>query len=80
MPDATAAAEARTVFLSGLAEATAPLILAFAPLAVAWLLVTAGLRRQSRPGPRLPGRSAPAGVAGESRSYNRRARPPAEVT
>ena len=47
VPDAAATAKAWTVFLAGLAEATIPLILAFALLAVTWLLVAVGLRRQS---------------------------------
>jgi hypothetical protein len=45
--DAAATAKAWQVFLAGLAEATVPLIVAFALLAVAWLLVAAGLRRQA---------------------------------
>ena len=44
--DAGAVAKAWQVFLAGLAEGTAPLIVAFALLAVAWLLVAVGLRRQ----------------------------------
>jgi hypothetical protein len=44
--DPAATAQAWQVFLAGLAEATVPLILAFALLAVAWLLVAVGLRRQ----------------------------------
>jgi hypothetical protein len=46
-PDAAATSKAWTHFLAGLAEATVPLILAFALLAVTWLLVAVGLRRQS---------------------------------
>jgi hypothetical protein len=46
-PDAAATSKAWTLFLAGLAEATVPLILAFALLAVAWLLVAVGLRRQA---------------------------------
>jgi hypothetical protein len=45
--DAAATSKAWTLFLAGLAEATVPLILAFALLAVAWLLVAVGLRRQA---------------------------------
>jgi hypothetical protein len=45
--DAAAVAKAWQVFLAGLAEATVPLALAFALLAVTWLLVAVGLRRQS---------------------------------
>jgi hypothetical protein len=45
--DASATAKAWQVFLAGLAEATVPLILAFALLAVAWLLAAVGLRRQA---------------------------------
>lgn len=45
--DAAATAKAWQVFLGGLAEGTVPLILAFALLAVAWLLVAVGLRRQA---------------------------------
>jgi hypothetical protein len=44
--DPAATARAWQLFLAGLAEATVPLILAFALLAVAWLLVAVGLRRQ----------------------------------
>jgi hypothetical protein len=44
--DAAATAKAWQVFLAGLAEATVPLIVAFALLAVAWLLAAVGLRRQ----------------------------------
>jgi len=40
-------AEAWRVFLAGLAEATVPLVLAFALLAVSWLLAAVGLRRQA---------------------------------
>ncbi len=42
-----AAAAAWRTFLAGLAEATVPLILAFALLTVAWLLAAVGLRRQA---------------------------------
>jgi len=35
------------VFLAGLAEGTVPLILAFALLAVTWLLAAVGLRKQA---------------------------------
>ena len=45
--DATATAAAWRMFLAGLAEAAVPLILAFALLAVAWLLAAVGLRRQA---------------------------------
>jgi hypothetical protein len=45
--DPAATAKAWQVFLAGLAEATVPLVLAFALLAVTWLLVAVGLRRQS---------------------------------
>ncbi len=45
--DAAATAKAWPVFMAGLAEATVPLILAFALLAVAWLLAAVGLRRQA---------------------------------
>jgi hypothetical protein len=45
--DPAATAKAWQLFLAGLAEATVPLILAFALLAVAWLLVAVGLRRQA---------------------------------
>jgi len=45
--DAAATAKAWQVFLAGLAEATVPLILGFALLAVAWLLVAVGLRKQA---------------------------------
>lgn len=45
--DPAATAEAWRVFLAGLAEATVPLIVAFALLAVAWLLAAVGLRRQA---------------------------------
>jgi hypothetical protein len=44
--DAAATAAAWRMFLAGLAEGTVPLILAFALLAVAWLLAAVGLRRQ----------------------------------
>jgi len=44
--DPAATAKAWQVFLAGLAEGTVPLILAFALLAVAWLLAAVGLRRQ----------------------------------
>jgi hypothetical protein len=40
--DTAATAKAWQVFLAGLAEGTVPLILAFALLAVAWLLVAVG--------------------------------------
>jgi hypothetical protein len=46
-PDAAATAAAWRTFLAGLAEGTVPLILAFALLAVAWLLAAVGLRRQA---------------------------------
>jgi len=46
-PDAAAAAKAWQVLLAGLAEATVPLVVAFALLAVAWLLAAVGLRRQA---------------------------------
>jgi hypothetical protein len=45
--DAAATAAAWRTFLAGLAEATVPLIVAFALLAVAWLLAAVGLRRQA---------------------------------
>jgi hypothetical protein len=45
-PDVAATAAAWRTFLAGLAEGTVPLILAFALLAVAWLLAAVGLRRQ----------------------------------
>jgi hypothetical protein len=45
--DPAATAKAWQTFLAGLAEGTVPLILAFALLAVAWLLVAVGLRRQA---------------------------------
>ncbi len=45
--DAAATAKAWPMFMAGLAEATVPLILAFALLAVAWLLAAVGLRRQA---------------------------------
>jgi uncharacterized membrane protein YhaH (DUF805 family) len=45
--DPAATAKAWQHFLAGLAEATVPLILAFALLAVAWLLAAVGLRRQA---------------------------------
>ena len=44
--DAAATAAAWRMLLAGLAEASVPLILAFALLAVAWLLAAVGLRRQ----------------------------------
>jgi len=44
--DAAATAKAWPMFMAGLAEASVPLILAFALLAVAWLLAAVGLRRQ----------------------------------
>jgi hypothetical protein len=46
-PDAAATAAAWRILLAGLAEATVPLILAFALLAVAWLLAAVGLRREA---------------------------------
>jgi len=45
--DAAATAKAWQLFVAGLAEATVPLILAFALLAVAWLLAAVGLRKQA---------------------------------
>jgi len=45
--DAAATAAAWRMFLAGLAEAAVPLILAFALLAVAWLLAAVGLRKQA---------------------------------
>jgi hypothetical protein len=45
--DPAATAKAWRVFLAGLAEGTVPLILAFALLAVAWLLAAIGLRKQA---------------------------------
>jgi hypothetical protein len=42
-----ASAEAWRGFLAGLAEATVPLVIAFALLAVAWLLAAVGLRRET---------------------------------
>jgi len=45
--DAAATAAAWRMFLAGLAEASVPPILAFALLAVAWLLAAVGLRRQA---------------------------------
>ncbi len=45
--DAAATAKVWPLFMAGLAEATVPLILAFALLAVAWLLAAVGLRRQA---------------------------------
>jgi len=45
--DPAATAKAWRVFLAGLAEGTVPLILAFALLAVAWLLAAVGLRKQA---------------------------------
>ena len=45
--DAAATEKAWQVFLAGLAEGTVPLILAFALLAVAWLLAAVGLRKQA---------------------------------
>ncbi len=45
--DAAAAARTWPLFMAGLAEATVPLIVAFALLAVAWLLAAVGLRRQA---------------------------------
>jgi hypothetical protein len=44
--DAPATAQAWRVFIAGLAESPAPLVLAFALQAVVWLLVAVGLRRQ----------------------------------
>jgi hypothetical protein len=54
--DPAASAKAWQVFLAGLAEATVPLILAFALLAVAWLLAAVGLRRQAWGRARSPAR------------------------
>ncbi len=45
--DAAASAKVWQVFLGGLAETPAALILGFAILAVSWLLVAVGLRRQA---------------------------------
>ena len=45
--DAAATARAWRVFVSGLAESPASLILGFALLSVVWLLVAVGLRRQA---------------------------------
>ena len=45
--DSAATAAAWRHFLAGLAEATAPLGLALALLAVAWLLAAVGLRKQA---------------------------------
>jgi hypothetical protein len=45
--DPAASAQAWRFFVSGLAESPAPLVLAFALLAVTWLLVAVGLRRQA---------------------------------
>jgi len=45
--DPAASARAWRMFISGLAESPAPLVLAFALLAVTWLLVAVGLRRQT---------------------------------
>ena len=45
--DPAATAKAWQTFLAGLAEGTVPLILAFALLAVAWLLAAVGLRKQA---------------------------------
>jgi len=45
--DAAASAQVWHMFLGGLAETPAALILAFAFLAVSWLLVALGLRRQA---------------------------------
>ncbi len=45
--DPAASAQAWRTFISGLAESPAPLVLAFAILAVTWLLVAVGLRRQA---------------------------------
>jgi ABC-type arginine transport system permease subunit len=45
--DAAATAAVWRTFLAGLAEATVPLILAFALLTVAWLLAAVGLRKQA---------------------------------
>ena len=45
--DPAAAGLAWRMFISGLAESPAPLVLAFALLAVTWLLVAVGLRRQA---------------------------------
>jgi len=46
-PDAAASAQAWRTSISGFAESPAPLVLAFALLAVTWLLVAVGLRRQA---------------------------------
>jgi len=46
-PDAAAASRIWPMFLSALAESPAPLVLGFALLAVVWLLVAVGLRRQT---------------------------------
>jgi hypothetical protein len=45
--DAAAASAGWRMFLAGLAEAAVPLVLAFALLAVAWLLAAVGLRRRA---------------------------------
>ncbi len=45
--DPAATAQVWRMFMGGLAETPAALILAFACLAVSWLLVAVGLRRQS---------------------------------
>lgn len=44
--DAADASRAWRMFLEGMAESPAPLVLGFAAVAVAWLLVAVGLRRQ----------------------------------
>jgi hypothetical protein len=45
--DAAAAARVWPMFLSAVAESPAPLVLGFALVAVVWLLVAVGLRRQA---------------------------------
>ncbi len=45
--DRALTADALRVFVAGLAEAFIPLFVAFAFLAVAWLLVTLGMRRRA---------------------------------
>ena len=45
--DAEASARVWRTFIGALAESPAPLVLGFALLAVTWLLVAAGLRRQA---------------------------------
>ena len=44
--DAAGTSHAWRVFLEGMAESPAPLVLGFAVVAVAWVLVAAGMRRQ----------------------------------